>query len=39
MATYDTLNFTGKVYKVIRAIPGGILEFHDFETKKEWRKL
>ena len=39
IGTKDTINNSPKISKVVRAIPGGILEFHDFENKKNWKSI
>jgi hypothetical protein len=39
IGTKDTINSTPKISKVVRAIPGGILEFHDFETNQNWKLI
>ena len=39
VGTKDTINSSPKISKVVRAIPGGILEFRDFETKQNWKLI
>ena len=39
VGTKDTINNSPKISKIVRAIPGGILEFHDFETKQNWKLI
>lgn len=35
----DTINSSPKIGYIVKANPGGVLEFYDFETKEKWRLI
>lgn len=35
----DTINSNPKIGYIIKANPGGILEFYDFQTKEKWKQI